>query len=188
MLRGLHFTLTLLIAAAAVLAPVAPATAGEVEAYAVKAALVYNFALFTDWPKDSFADEDAPLRICIFGGDDLRDAFAGIDKRQIDTRRIEVVYTDDVRQLDGCHLVFVPDTERSRWPQLRAAIDGRPVLTVGEMNGFLETGGMMNLVLEDNRVVFQVNLSEVKRAELAISARILKLAARIIEPAVADTP
>lgn len=175
--------LVLLVAATLLLWPAAPVSAApdQVEEYAVKAALVFNFARFTDWPDGTFRSEDAPLRVCVFGGDGLREAFAAIDGRLIEGHPMQVHFTTNVRQLADSHLIFVPQTAREQWQQIRAALGERPVLTVGEMNGFLESGGMMNLVLEDNRIVFQVNRAEVKRAGLAISARILKLASVVLE-------
>ncbi len=158
------------------------ATAAEPpEEYAVKAALVYNFARFTQWPEGSFADEDSPLRLCILAGDEFRDAFDAMDGRRVGERVVDVCYAADARGIEGSHVVFVPQGSRELWPQVRAALADTPVLTVGEMNGFLGAGGMMNLVLSDGRIVFRVNLHEVRRTGLGISSRLLKLAEQVIE-------
>lgn len=181
--RTAHILLIPAVAALALLWTVAPVRAASDPAAedAVKAALVYNFARFTTWPEEAFAGEDAPLRICVLEGEELRKAFETIDGRSVAERIVDVCFTSDVRQIADSHLVYVPRSARERWPQLRAALGDAPVLTVGEMTGFLDAGGMMNLARTDNRLVFQVNLPAVKEAGLGVSSRILKLASLVVD-------
>ena len=181
--RAEHILLIPAIAVLTLLWVVAPvrAAADPAAEDAVKAALVYNFARFTTWPQAAFDSEDEPLRICVLAGEELRGAFEAIDGRSVSERVVDVCFSSDVHKLAGSHLVYVPQSARERWPQLRAALGDAPVLTVGEMTGFLDAGGMMNLARTDNRLVFQVNLPAVKEAGLGVSSRILKLATLVVE-------
>jgi len=148
-------------------------TVGE---YTVKAALVLNLARFTDWPADAFADSKDAIVLYIVGDDAAGDAFASIEGRSIGGRRLVIKRMRRTRQLKGCHLLFVGGSDRSRLPKLFAAVDGRPVLTIGEMKGFAGSGGIVNLIKKGSKIRLQVNLGNAQRAGLKISSRILKLA------------
>ena len=143
--------------------------------------MIYNFARFTEWPSDAFADEDEPLRLVVYGDQDLADAFAGLNGKRVAGHKIQVERTDEPGQTADCHLLFLARTERDDWPLVRAALAHAPVLTIGEMNGFLESGGVMNLHLVKNKIRFQVNLTNMRSQDMKISSRILKLASEIID-------
>ena len=149
--------------------------------YAVKAALVYNFARFTEWPADAFNDADEPLRIVVYGHKDLASTFASIDGKLAAGRRIEVVFANRVGDVAGCHMLFLAKDKGDMWPQVLKVLTFDPVLTIGEMNGFLESGGTMNLHLDHSKIRFEVNLTEAKKRGIHISSRILKLASLVID-------
>lgn len=150
--------------------------AGTVEEYTIKSALILNFARFTDWPPEAFADLPDTLHICIVGDDAVVDAFAGIKGKHVGKRRLAVRKVRSTRRLQDCHLLFVSGSNRGRLPQIFAAIKGKPVLTIGEMADFAESGGIINLVKAGGKMRFKVNLKAARRAGLKISSRILKLA------------
>jgi hypothetical protein len=138
--------------------------------YRVKAAYLFNFTRFVDWPAE--AADDAPLTICVatpnpFGAvlaDTIRD-------ERVNGRPLQVRV---VRQPAGCHVLFIPRGV-SHVPFLRTTRD-RPVLTVGEAPDFLQHGGIVNFVLEDGKVRFDIDRSAAERANLTISSRLLRLA------------
>ncbi len=150
--------------------------AGTVEEYSVKTALVFNFARFTDWPPDALADSPETLYLCVLGDDAIWDAFGGIEGKRVNGRRIVVKRVRRMRKSGGCDLLFVSGSDRHRLPKIFAAVGGKPVLTIGEMAGFTEAGGIINLVKTENRINFEVNLDAAQQAGLKISSRILKLA------------
>lgn len=151
------------------------------EEYAVKAALVYNFVRFTEWPADVCPPESAELRIVYYGDEALSTAFATIDGKRVADRTIKVERGTEPEDSIGCQLVFLAKTEREQWPRIMAVVAGKPVLSIGEMNGFMESGGMVNLHLARSKIRFQVNLDNVKGNGLQISSQILKLATTVIE-------
>ena len=148
--------------------------------YAVKAALVYNFARFCEWPEGAFDDNPSTLRVVVYGDKGLEPIFSGIDGLKVADRTIEIVLAETPESIPPCQLLFLAKTERDDWPQIMAVLGDSAVLTVGEMNGFLESGGAMNLHLVKNKISFEVNLDKVRANNLVISSRILKLASAVI--------
>ena len=148
--------------------------------YAVKSALVFNFARFCEWPEDAFEDNPNTLRVVLYGDKNLESSFSAIDGMQVGNRKIEVVLAESPETIPSCQLLFVAKTEREDWPQIVAILENKAVLTVGEMNGFLLSGGAMNLHLVNNKISFEVNLDQLRANNLVISSRILKLASSVI--------
>ena len=150
--------------------------AGTVEEYFVKAALVFNFARFTDWPLDTLVDSPETFNIGVIGDDTILKAFDGINGKSLKGRRIIVKRVRRMQKSDTCDLLFVSGSKRSILPKIFAAVKGKPVLTIGEMSDFTKAGGIINLVKTENRIKFEVNLKAAHQAGLKISSRILKLA------------
>ena len=146
----------------------------------VKAAFIYNFAKFVEWPPDSFPSASAPLRLCVLGTNpisaDLQSIVAdkSIGLRLLQVRRV------DLSEINGCHVLFLGSSETYRWPQaLQAAQAGR-ILSIGESAGFLDHGGIINFILDQNRVRFEVNLKAAQSARLQLSSKLLVLAKLVI--------
>lgn len=149
-----------------------------VSEHLVKAAYLYNFAKSAEWPGQSLPGGE-PLVIGVAAGDDefidlLKKTIAG---RSIGTHSVAVKRIDTNDQLKSCHLIFF----RSSWGRKRtesaiSALGGARVLLVGEEEGFLGQGGMINLVLKNGTVRFEVDGASVERAGLRLSQRLLALA------------
>jgi hypothetical protein len=153
------------------------ALGADLSEYQVKAAFLYNFARYVEWPEDA-----APaFRICVLGDDPfgatLPDAVR--DKR-VRERPVEVAHPDP-GDLAGCHLLFVAASEAPLLPRLLAGVGGAHVLTVGESEGFTRAGGMIRMRIEENKVRFDVNLEAAQRVGLRISSQLLKLATQVIQ-------
>jgi hypothetical protein len=148
--------------------------------YQVKAAYLYNFAKFVEWPKQAFASDSAPIRICILGpdvfGPALRDVTRG---KTINGRYLDIEDQVAPAKARSCQVVFA-SREMAKLNEALPLVAGAPnVLTVGEHKDFLERGGIINLVLENDRVRFEVNAGAAKRAGLKISAQLLSLARQV---------
>jgi hypothetical protein len=143
--------------------------------YKLKAAFLYNFATYVEWPKDAFPDPRAPFRVGVCGKDPfgpiLEDTFRG---KTVGGRPIVVNRSPDAADLRTCQLVFVPATEGTS--RALKALDGARALTVGEREGFAAENGCVNFYLEGQRVRFEINVAAAKRAELKISSKLLRLA------------
>ena len=151
-------------------------SADLVEEYTLKAALVLNFARFTEWPADVFDRLSGPFRLCVHGDTDVQQAFASLEGKKVGDRQMSIKRINRLWNVQGCHVLFVSGTDRGRLRRVFSAIEGQPVMTVGEMRGFAKSGGTINLVIEDNKIRFQINLEAARRAGLTISSRLLKLA------------
>ncbi len=167
-----------LLAAGAGLGGVARAGSREPSReYRIKAAFIYNFAKFTRWPAGSFSDSEAPLDICIYGEDPFGGALDTVAGNIIRGRKVAVRRIAAIEASDGCHLLFISDSEAERLTGILAALNDRPVLTVADMPDFARAGGIINLqTSEEDKVRFEINTGIAKRAGLKFSSKLLNLA------------
>ncbi len=148
--------------------------------YQIKAAFLYNFTKFVEWPADRFADDSAPIILCVFGKDPfgatLEDTVTGktVKGRHIDIRRI-----DNIDDLDACHVLFVGLSEPERLRQIVASSHGANVLTVGDMDDFVEFGGVISLIKRANKIRFEINLVAAKQARLKLDLKLVTLASSV---------
>jgi len=158
-------------------APSAVAQETEQREYQIKAAFLYNFVKFIDWPAPAFADAASPIVIGISCPGSVDTQLGAIVKdRKVNGR--EVVVRNIVRAEDAATLqvLFICSANQARFTQLKAAIGGTAVVTVGESDGFLAAGGMINFVVVDDRIRFEINADVADRAGIKISAQLQKLA------------
>lgn len=147
------------------------------EEYEVKAAFLYNFAKFVDWPEDAFPDAGAPLVIGILGDDPFGGALEQIIKtRLINGRKTVIKHFKNQPAQEPCHVLFISPKERKSLPQILKALAGKSTLTVGEAENFTQLGGIINFVNRDDKVGFEINEDAAQRANLKISSKLLKLA------------
>jgi hypothetical protein len=149
--------------------------------YEVKAAFLYNFARFVEWPAEALADATASMVLCIFGesslGEPLESTVAG---KHVKHHALVVRNVEDADQARQCHVLFLDPTDPVRLRGILGALEGAPVLTVGEGEAFAQRGGMIAFQMEGNKVRFAINADAAERSRLQISSQLLKLAANII--------
>jgi hypothetical protein len=151
------------------------------EEYRVKAAFLFHFAQLVDWPLDSLKDTDGSLFLCTVGDDTFQGALeATIAGKAVGTRTLRVRHLKEAEDMQGCQIVFLGKAQSKHIPALLAGLHNAPILTVGETPGFLESGGMVRFLLEDNRVRFDINLAAADAAGLKIGARLLILAQNVL--------
>lgn len=145
--------------------------------YEVKAAFLYNFAKFVEWPASAWSSPKQPFTFCVLGkdpfGSALDDAVVG---KTIADRPISVVRAGRIKDLPECQIVFVSTSESLKSPEILAGLRGRNVLVVGEAEDFACSGGTIQFVLEGNHVRFAINPDAAERAKLKISSKLLALA------------
>lgn len=145
--------------------------------YDVKAAFLYNFVKFAEWPDSAFRDEEAPIVIGIFGEDPFGPELDRmLEKKTAHGRRFQIRRLLLPGDAASCHVLFVANASTERLPTLLEAIGSRPVLTIGESPGFALSGGHINFVVENNRVVFEINVQQSASASLKFSSQLLRLA------------
>jgi YfiR/HmsC-like len=145
--------------------------------YQLKAAFLFNFVKFIDWPASSFANSQSPFTICVLGQDPfgsiLEDTLQGkmIGDRSLTLRRLR-----DRAEVRLCQMVFVSSSERAHMAEIIAVVQGTGVLLVGETNGFAASGGTIEFTLEDNHVRFTINTDAADRSGLKFSSKLLAVA------------
>jgi hypothetical protein len=147
------------------------------EEYQVKGAFLLNFTKFVNWPPQVFQGPGDPIAICILGEDPFGPLLDRAARETVvGTRTVSVRQIADGQQASQCQIVFVGASERKRWRTSLDALRGRSVLTVGESEGFLASGGVVNFKLEGERVRIEISTAAADRAGLHISAKLLNLA------------
>ena len=164
----------------AIALPVAPTRSfaqAALNEYQVKAAFLYNFARFVEWPAGTFASASSSFKFCVFGkdpfGKSLEEALAG---KRIAEHRVELVRARKISELEGCQVVFVSASDSVRPFDVVAGLKSRNVLLVGEEEDFASAGGTIQFFLQDNRVRFVINPDAASRAGLKVSSKLLALA------------
>ena len=147
--------------------------------YEVKAAFLYNFAKFVEWPSQAFSDAGSPFTIGVVGdnpfGDDLERT---LRDKALNGHPIAAKQVKAPSELRTCHILFISPSEKKRLPDILKLIRDAGVLTVSEMEDFLPAGGMINFLMVDNKVRFEINDEPAKRAGLRLSSKLLHLGKR----------
>ncbi|HUV04281.1 MAG TPA: YfiR family protein [Armatimonadota bacterium] len=145
--------------------------------YQVKAAYIYNFAKFVEWPSKVFSNANSPIIIGVLGDDPFGDTLEQtIKDKTVNGRRLQVRRFDKTSDVGVCHMLFVSSSEKMRLSKALDRVKDSNVLTIGEMGGFARQGGMIGFTMEGNKVGFEINLERAKKAGLNVSSQLLKVA------------
>jgi hypothetical protein len=148
----------------------------EFREYAVKVALLYNFAKFVDWPPESFKNEASPFILGIVGTDPFGATLETLKDKTVKGRRLIIRKLPRLENFDECHLLFFSGSEKSNVRNLLASLKNHNILTVSDMEKFASQGGMLGLVNVDEKINFEVNIDTVSHSKLKVSSQLLKLA------------
>lgn len=146
-----------------------------VSEYQVKGAYLYNFTKFVTWPPTAFARQQDPFRLCVLGQNPFGQLLEILTKKSVNNKRISVDYLGDIQQVAGCHLLFVARSEQEKLPEILAAIQEQPILTVGDMPDFVQQGGMIHFILVNDTLRFVINQETALEAGLKINAMLLQI-------------
>lgn len=142
----------------------------------LKAAFIYNFAKFTDWPSNAFDNSTSPLHLCVLGHDDLSGELRRLTGRSVKGRSLSVLQLDGKTLPERCHMAYIATPEGRR---LASQLSEQAVLTISQMPRFSRSGGIIELYNHDGKVRFNINRATAQRAGIHISSRLLKLAHRV---------
>jgi hypothetical protein len=147
-----------------------PVTADE---YDLKAAFLYNFAKFVEWPSDKLKPDDSPLIVGVAGQDAFEHVSAVIREKKIDKHDIVVRLLADKNEIKGCHILFLTRSQKQETSVMVAAANQAGVLTIGETDEFMEAGGMVRFFIESDNLRLEIAPDTARRAGLGIKANAL---------------
>jgi uncharacterized protein DUF4154 len=160
--------------------PVLQAQQPKVSEYQVKATYLYNFGRFVQWPPNATARKSDSFSICVLGqdpfGPSLDSTVAGetLDGKPLAAKRISTP-----RDAGECRILFISLTEENHLKEILMALDESGILTVSDMPAFSRRGGMIQFVLDGDKVRFEINLSSAETAKLTLSSELLKVATTV---------
>ncbi|MCP4694132.1 MAG: YfiR family protein [Desulfobacterales bacterium] len=172
----------LLIGALALPTFLEPVRAASFKEYQLKAVFLYNFINFVTWPDEAFQAPERPFTIGILG----EDPFGTFLEKVIATetfkgKPVMLKHGDAVQDLAHCQILFIGKTNRGRLDAVLESAPPRHVLTVGDHEGFIKAGGMVNLVHAGQRVRIEINVQRVHGAGLGVSSKLLRVAKIVTE-------
>lgn len=144
--------------------------------YQIKAAFLFNFVQFVEWPPTAFTNTAAPFRIGILGDNPFGQSLEDIVRNEtIRNRPLVIKYSRRVEDMDDCQIIFISKSEKGRLAEVLSRLNSREKLTVSEIEGFARRGGMINFYLEGNKVRFEINPEAAQREGLKMSSQLLSL-------------
>jgi len=152
-------------------------SASLVEEYELKAVFLYNLGKFVRWPSTTFTDPSDSLKICVLGQDPFEknlDVSAKVG--EINNRKVEIRRLSHVKQSNPCHILFISSSEKNNFSNIFAYLRSYPILTVGDVDGFITAGGMVKFYLYQERVRLAINLTSLKNTGLQADANLLRIA------------
>lgn len=153
-----------------------PGIASEGE---IKAAFIYNFIKFVEWPAHSFSTAGQHIVICILGQDGVTRALEKVSGKIAQGKTIRVKHIADPAEVAQFHALYIGQSEKDRARSIIKAIP-KHVLTISDLQFFAASGGMINFYTEEKKISFVINLGAVERAGLKFSSQVLRLA-RIVK-------
>jgi hypothetical protein len=143
--------------------------------YQIKASLIFNFLQFIRWPSDAPSDR---VRICVLGPNPYGSALSAFEQQLLEGKRIEVLYPSDATPsaVTGCEVIIVTGAADLDDTAILQAVRNRGALTIGESPTFLAHGGVINLAVAQDKIVFDINRAAALSARLDLSSRLLRLA------------
>jgi len=142
--------------------------------YKVKAAYLFNFVKYVEWPAGAFTSPDEPYLIGVLGEDPFGEIVEKtVADRLVNKRKVIVLRSKQIEKLKTCHVVFIAVSEKNRIGAILASYKSAPILTVSEMERFIQSGGMIAFAYEKETIRFDVDWDQAEENKLKISSRML---------------
>lgn len=160
------------------LAPfLASAGSAQPDEFTLKAALSYNFAKYTEWPDSAM---ERYVELCYLNAG-YQASFAPLVGRPVGDRTVRVRWLGRPEDVDGCDLLYLDAEYSSAQEELLGLVQGRPILTVADFQGFLDRGGMIEIQTVDNRLRFRVHQGKLQGGGITLSPQLLILATEVVK-------
>lgn len=196
-IRTYNLIVLALVLFMAAITPKAWAASTTSSEYQIKAAFLYNFIKFVDWPEEKLHDGNEPIIIGIIGKNPFGNAFEPLKNKSAKGEIVIIKHFKGLEELEKSkekpeqheqldairesHLLFICRSEKKKFTEIINMVEGYSVLTIADDEGFLESGGIINFVMEENKVRFEISAAAAKRAKLKIRSQLLRLAKRIVK-------
>ncbi len=152
------------------------AKGGAISEYRVKAAFIYNFIAFTEWPPQT---NDTTLNLCIYGQTPLRKEIKQLQDKKVNSRQISTHKDVEIDNLNSCHIVFIAASSINHLPIIFEKLEGKPVLTIADSPGAAQQGVAINMSVANKKIIFEANLAAAQQVGLTISSKLLRLATEV---------
>lgn len=149
--------------------------------YTVKAAFLYNFGKFIEWPTEAFPDSHTPLSLCVAGSDPFGPALDALASKSLKGRAVQVLRLAPSSAMSQCHILFLSESAMPRHAAIVATLTNGQTLTVCDTPHCAEQGVMIYLKTVDDKIALEMNLKAVRQTRLTVSAQLLKLASIVEE-------
>ena len=175
--KAIPRAMAVLMLVVTILLPQATVCRSAPSEFDIKAACIYNFAKFVEWPSKVFQNDSSPLVIGVIGTGRVYDVLEStVSGKTANGRKISVKHFKSSREVKDCQVLVVCSSEERRMDSILSTVSGQPVLTVGEIDHFANNGGIINFYLDNSNVRFEINTNNANHAGLKISSQLLKLA------------
>ncbi len=155
--------------------------AAESKESELKAAFVYNFAKFTEWPAFKNND-DSDLNLCLAGNGTLGKVLSNLKGRNVRGHKLNVIKVDSTTEPGDCHILYVSRSEAGNADALMNSLAGEQgLLSISDIDGFTQSGGIIELKVVNNKMRFSINLRAAREADLTLSSKLLRLATTVEE-------
>lgn len=145
--------------------------------YQVKAAFIYNFIAFTQWPDST----DKTVNLCVYGDSGFGDEINKLHGKPVNNRSIRVGHINDHKELEVCQVVFFSKSVSNNLPNLLKDLQEKPILTLADSLNATSQGVAINMSIANEKIVFEINLGNARRSGLNISSKLLQLAVYVYQ-------
>ncbi len=155
--------------------------AAESKENEVKTAFIYNFAKFTEWPAPA-AEGGSELNLCLAGNGSFGKVLATLQGKEVHGSRLNIQKVEDLTDLSDCQILYVSQSEAGRLDSLMDSVAGEQgILSVSDIDGFIQSGGIIELKIVNNKMRFAINLRAARQANINLSSKLLRLATMVEE-------
>lgn len=149
----------------------------------LKAAFVYGFTKYVEWPAETLQASPESFELCLLGDRNaFFEALSDLKGKSVNNRPLRVREVSHADNFKSCQILVLTDNEAGHFESVLRRLSGMPLLTVNGSSRFLQAGGVISLVSEDNKMRFDINLAAAQKNKLVLSSNLLKLARRVLQP------
>lgn len=139
----------------------------------IKAGLLYNFLKYIDWPES--ANTSAQVTVCLLGDDPFKEYLRPMQSRSVKQKNISLYNLKSHTAVERCHLLYISADAKDQWMEFSPFISGKSILTVGDFNGFIDLGGMIEFNRIGKHIGVNINPAAMRAVHLNVQERLLKL-------------